>query len=69
MVGLAGQAVSLASAAVLTVSLAYDLLLIAFAQSAGIGGRQTATALVAYGLFAAAEHVFLIARRCSCPSA
>ncbi|HYV79620.1 MAG TPA: hypothetical protein VE979_15940, partial [Streptosporangiaceae bacterium] len=34
---------------------------IAFAQSAALGGRQTTTALVAYGLFAATEHVFLLA--------
>ena len=44
----------------LAVSLIYDLLLIAIAQSAALGGQQTATALVAYGLFAAAEHVFLL---------
>jgi hypothetical protein len=50
-----------AAAAVLAVSLVYDLLLIAIAQAAALGDQQTATALVAYGLFAAAEHVFLLA--------
>jgi hypothetical protein len=59
--GLAGRVVTVASAAVLAVSLVYDLILIAIAQSAAIGGQQTATAVVAYGLFAAAEHVFLLA--------
>jgi hypothetical protein len=59
--GLAGRVTALAAAAVLAVSLVYDLLLIAIAQSAALGGQQTATALVAYGLFAAAEHVFLLA--------
>ena len=59
--GLAGRVTTLASAAVLAVSLAYDVTLIAFAQSAALGGRQTTTALVAYGLFAATEHVFLLA--------
>ena len=34
---------------------------IAIAQSAALGTHQTTTALVAYGLFAAAEHVFLLA--------
>lgn len=59
--GLAGRVTALAAAAVLAVSLVYGLLLIAIAQSAALGGQQTATALVAYGLFAAAEHVFLLA--------
>jgi hypothetical protein len=59
--GLAGRITTLASAVVLAVSLVYDITLIAFAQSAALGGRQTATALVAYGLFAATEHVFLLA--------
>ena len=45
----------------LAVSLVYDFLLITIAQSAALGGQQTTTALVAYGLFAAAEHVFLLA--------
>jgi hypothetical protein len=59
--GLAGRITTLASAVVLAVSLVYDVTLIAFAQSAALGGRQTTTALVAYGLFAATEHVFLLA--------
>ena len=58
--GLAGRVTTLASAVVLAVSLVYDITLIAFAQSAALGGRQTTTALVAYGLFAATEHVFLL---------
>ena len=45
----------------LAVSLVYNFLLITIAQSAALGGQQTTTALVAYGLFAAAEHVFLLA--------
>src|SRR5215831_10117914 len=58
--GLAGRITSLASAVVLAVSLVYDITLIAIAQSAALGGRQTTTALVAYGLYAATEHVFLL---------
>jgi hypothetical protein len=58
--GLAGRVTTLASAVVLAVSLVYDVTLIAIAQSATLGGRQTTTALVAYGLFAATEHVFLL---------
>jgi hypothetical protein len=58
--GLAGRVTALASAVVLAVSLVYDITLIAIAQSAALGGRQTTTALVAYGLFAATEHVFLL---------
>jgi hypothetical protein len=58
--GLAGRVTALAAAVVLTVSLVYDVTLIAFAQSAALGGLQTTTALVAYGLFAATEHVFLL---------
>jgi hypothetical protein len=58
--GLAGRITTLASAVVLAVSLVYDVTLIAFAQSAALGGRQATTALVAYGLFAATEHVFLL---------
>jgi len=59
--GLAGRITTLASAVVLTVSLVYDVMLIAIAQSAAPGGRQATTALVAYSLFAATEHVFLLA--------
>lgn len=59
--GFAGRVTALAAAVVLAVSLIYDVMLIAIAQSAALGGRQTTTALVAYGLFAATEHVFLLA--------
>jgi hypothetical protein len=59
--GLAGRVTTVACTAVLGISLVYDVLLIAIAQSAALGGPQTTTALVAYGLFAAVEHVFLIA--------
>jgi hypothetical protein len=59
--GLAGRITTVACAAVLGVSLLYDVMLIAIGQSAALGGRQTTTALVAYGLFAAVEHVFLLA--------
>jgi hypothetical protein len=58
---LAGQITAVACAAVLGVSLVYDVMLIAIAQSGVLGGPQTTTAAVAYGLFAAVEHVFLIA--------
>jgi hypothetical protein len=51
--GLAGRITTVACAAVLGVSLLYDVMLIAIAQSAALGGRQTTAALVAYGLFAA----------------
>jgi hypothetical protein len=59
--GLAGRITALASAAVLAVSLMYDATLIAIAQSAPLGGSQTTTAPVAYGMFAAIEHLFLLA--------
>jgi len=59
-VGLAERVTTLAAAAVLAVSLVNDLLLTAIAQAAALG-VQTATALVAYGLASAAEHVFLLA--------
>src|SRR5215475_12436336 len=59
--GLAGRITAMAAAVVLAVSLVYDVMVIAFAQSATLGGHQTTTALVAYGLFAATEHVFLLA--------
>ena len=58
---LAGRIATVACAAVLGVSLVYDVMLISIAQSAALGGRQATTALVAYGLFAAVEHVFLVA--------
>jgi hypothetical protein len=44
--GLAGRVTTLTSAVVLTVSLVYDVTLIAIAQSAALGGHQTTTALV-----------------------
>ena len=59
--GLAGRNTALAAAVVLAVSMVYDITLIAMAQSAALGGHQTTTALVAYGLFAATEHVFVLA--------
>lgn len=58
--GLAGRVTALAAAVVLAVSLVYDITLIAMAQSAALGGQRTTMALVAYGLFAATEHVFLL---------
>ncbi len=57
----AATTTTLASAVVLAVSLVYDVTLIAIAQSAALGGRQTTTALLAYSLFAATEHLFLLA--------
>jgi hypothetical protein len=59
--GLAGRITTVAGAAVLGISLVYDVMLITIAQSATLGGPQATTAVVAYGLFAAVEHVFLIA--------
>jgi hypothetical protein len=61
LAGLAGRVTTMASAVVVMVSLVYDVTLIAIAQSASLGGPQTTTALVAYGLFAAVEHIFLLA--------
>ncbi|MGH9094183.1 MAG: hypothetical protein ACRDXE_03385 [Acidimicrobiales bacterium] len=57
----AGKITTLAATVVLGVSLFYDVCLIALAQSSATGGAQSMTGPVAYGLFAAAEHVFLIA--------
>lgn len=59
--GLAGRIATMAAAAVLAVSLVYDMTVIAIAQSAAVGGPQATTAVAAYGLFAAVEHVFLLA--------
>jgi len=59
--GLAGKIITVACATVLGVSLVYDVMLIAIALSATLGSPQTTTAVVAYSLFAAVEHVFLIA--------
>jgi hypothetical protein len=61
LAGLAGRVATMSAAAVLSVSLIYDVTLIAVAQSAALGGPQATTALVSYGLFAAVEHVFLLA--------
>lgn len=47
--------------AVLTVSLVYAISVIMLAESSKIGGTQLQTAAVAYGLFAACEHTFLLA--------
>src|SRR5690348_6503798 len=58
--GLAGKITIVACATVLGVSLVYDVMLIAIAQSATLAGPHAITAVVAYGLFAAVEHVFLI---------
>jgi len=61
LAGLAGRVTTMASAVVVMVSLVYDVTLIAIAQSASLGGPQATTALVSYGLFAAVEHIFLLA--------
>jgi hypothetical protein len=58
---LVGKIITVACATVLGVTLVYDVMLIAIALSATLGGPPTTTAVVAYGLFAAVEHVFLIA--------
>jgi hypothetical protein len=47
--------------AVLTVSLVYAISVIMLAESSKLGGTQLRTAAVAYGLFAACEHTFLLA--------
>lgn len=59
--GLAGRLIAVACAAVLGITLVYDVMLIAIAQSAAPGDPQTTTAVAAWGLSAAVEHVFLIA--------
>ena len=51
----------LSAAAVLTVGLIYAISVMALAESAQIGGTQTRTTVVAYGLYAACEHAFLLA--------
>jgi len=51
----------LCGGAVLTVSLVYAISVIMLAESSKIGGTQLRTAAVAYGLFAACEHTFLLA--------
>jgi hypothetical protein len=56
-----GTLTLLAAAVVLGISLVYDVCLIAIAQSPVFAGPQLTTGVVAYGLFAACEHAFLIA--------
>ena len=51
----------LCGGATLTVSLVYAISVIMLAESSKIGGTQLRTAAVAYGLFAACEHTFLLA--------
>jgi hypothetical protein len=57
--GLLGKITTVACATVLGISLVYDVMLIAIAQSATLGGPQTTTPVVACRLFAAVEHLFL----------
>lgn len=52
---------ALCGGAVLTVSLVYAISVIMLAESSKMGGTQLRTAAVAYGLFAACEHTFLLA--------
>jgi hypothetical protein len=58
---LSTQLTAVAGAVVLLISIVYDVFLIAIAQSAAVAGPQVTTGVVAYGLFAACEHVFLLA--------
>jgi hypothetical protein len=58
---IAGTLTLLAAAAVLGISLVYDVCLIAMAQGPALGGPQLTTGPVAYGLWAGCEHAFLIA--------
>ena len=58
---LSGTLTLLAAAVVLGISLVYDVALIALAQSAAVGGPQLTIGNVAFGLYAACEHAFLIA--------
>jgi hypothetical protein len=57
----ARQLTVLCGSAVLTVSLVYAIFLIAIAEMSETGGTQLRTAVVAYGLWAACEHAFLLA--------
>jgi len=57
----AGLLTILCGAAVLSVGLFYAICLIAMAESAKMGGTQLRTVLIAYGLWAACEHAFLLA--------
>jgi hypothetical protein len=58
---ISGTLTLLAAAVVLGISLVYDVCLIAMAQGPALGGSQLMTGSVAYGLWAACEHAFLIA--------
>jgi hypothetical protein len=58
---ISGVLTVLAGAAVLSISLVYDICLIAIAQSTSAGGSQLATGVTAYGLWAGTEHAFLLA--------
>ena len=58
---LSGTLTLLAAAAVLGISLVYDVCLIAIAQGPALGGPQLTTASIAYGVWAGCEHAFLIA--------
>jgi hypothetical protein len=51
----------LCGGAVLAVGLVYAICLIAMAESAKLGGTQLRTTVIAYGLWAACEHAFLLA--------
>lgn len=57
----AGLLTILCGAAVLAVGLFYAICLIAMAESARLGGTQLRTVSIAYGLWAACEHAFLLA--------
>lgn len=58
---LARQVTTLAATLIVSVSLLYDVAVIALGQSVKIGGGQLfATPAVAWGTYAAAEHIFLI---------
>jgi hypothetical protein len=58
---ISGTLTLLAAAVVLGISLVYDVCLIAMAQGPALGGSQLRTGSVAYGVWAACEHAFLIA--------
>lgn len=57
----AGLLTILCGAAVLAVGLLYAICLIAMAESAKLGGTQLHTVSIAYGLWGACEHAFLLA--------
>jgi len=58
---LSGTLTLLAAAAVLGISLVYDVCLIAIAQGPALGGPQLTTSSIAYGIWAGSEHAFLTA--------